>query len=255
MTDQELRDLVAGLAESQKETDRILKELVDERRKAEEERRKTEERLAEERRKAEEEERRKTADARRKIEEELAEERKKTEREIRRVNKQLGELGNKFGSFTDGLAWPTLEKMMYRDFGMNVVAHRHRAHKNGKTLELDVLAYDTGSRNEAYVIEVKSRLDQDGIDLILESIALLPEFFSPARDRKIYGMIAAADIPENIYKVAIKEGLCIVRINDGIFKLAVPRGFKPKVFGPAAEQNGANGQTKKRGRSKQKGRE
>ncbi|MGH9934644.1 MAG: DUF3782 domain-containing protein [Blastocatellia bacterium] len=241
MTDQELKDLVTGLAMSQKETDRILKEMVEERREAEEERRKAEEKRAEERRK---------------IAEELAEERKKTEREIRQANKQLGELGNKFGSFTDGLAWPSLERMMYRDFGMNVVAHRHRTHKNGKTLELDVLAYDTGSLNEAYVIEVKSRLDQGGIDQILESIALLPRFFPPARDRKIYGMIAAVDIPENLYKAAIKEGLYIARISDGSFKLAVPRGFKPRDFGPAAEGNGAaNGQTKKRGRKKPKDRE
>ena len=241
MTDQELKDMVAGLVESQKETDRLLKELVEERRKAEEERRKAEDRRAEERRKAEEK---------------VAEERQKTEREIRQVNKQLGELGNKFGSFTDGLAWPSLERMMYRDFGMNVVAHRHRTHKNGKTLELDVLAYDTGSLNEAYVIEVKSRLDQGGIDQVLESIALLPQFFPPAHDRKIYGMIAAVDIPENLYKAAIKEGLYIARISDGSFKLAVPRGFKPRVFGPVAEGNGAaNGQTKKKKRKKPKGRE
>ncbi|MCI0660145.1 MAG: DUF3782 domain-containing protein [Acidobacteria bacterium] len=223
MTDQELKDLVAGLAASQKETDRLMKESIEERKK---------------------------------IEAELAEEHRKTDREIRRVSKQLGEPGNKFGSFTDGLAWPSLERMMYRDFGMNQVSHRHRSHRNGKTLEIDVLAYDTGALNEAYVIEVKSQLDQDGIDQILEHIALLPQFFPPARSRKIYGMIAAVDIPDNLYNKAIKEGLYIARISDGSFKLAVPRGFKPRAFGPATEQNGtANGRAKKGKRGRSKGRE
>jgi hypothetical protein len=208
MTDQELRDLVAGLAVSQKETDRILKELVEERR--------------------------------------------KTEREIRQVNKQLGELGNKFGSFTEGLAWPSMEKLLHEQFGMNDVGPRRKAHLNGESLEIDVLAFDnTGARDEVYVVEIKSHLKEEAIDQILKAISDFPRFFPNLKDRKIYGLIAAVDIPDDVRAAVIKNGLYLARLNDETFKLLVPRNFKPKAFGPAAEQNSAaNGQTKKRRRRK-----
>ena len=226
MTDQELRELVAGLAVSQKETGRILKE--------------TDSILKE------------IAEARKKADEEFAEERRKTEREIRRVNKQLGELGNKFGSFTEGMAWPSMQKVLHKQFGMNDISPRRKAHHNGQTLEVDVLAYDnTGKRDEVYIVEIKSHLKEEAIGQLLKAIADFPRFFPNLKDRKIYGLIAAGDIPNDVRAAVIKNGLYLARLNDETFKLLVPRNFKPKAFGPAAEQDGAaNGQTKKRQRRK-----
>jgi hypothetical protein len=170
MTGQDLRDAVASLIAAQKETDRILREYAEraeeERRKTEEERRKTEEKRAEERRKAEE----KRAEEQRKIEEELAGERRETERVIRQVNKQLGELGNKFGSFAEGMALPSMEKILRNRFNMDVVTPRTTSRMNGRAIEIDVMAYDNGSRNELYIVEVKSHLTREGIDQILKTI-------------------------------------------------------------------------------------
>jgi hypothetical protein len=217
MTDRELSEMLASLIASQKETaqniketDRILKESAQ---RAEEDRRKTEE------------------------------ERRKTERVIRQVNKQLGALGNKFGSFTEGMALPSLEKILYRQFKMDVVAPRAKARLNGQTLEIDVLAYDNGSRNEAYLVEVKSHLTREGIEQMLETIERFPKFFGAHRDRTVYGVIAAVDIPDNLRGEVLNKGLYLARIHDGEFELLTPRGFKPAPFGPAAKQNG---KTKKR---------
>src|SRR5262245_59023054 len=107
MTDQELRDLVASIATMQAEAAR------------------QEEKRAEERKE---------------VEEELAEERRKTERVVRQVNKQLGELGNKFGSFTEGMAFPSMEKILRNRFKMDVVALRAKSRQNGHSIEIDVMA-------------------------------------------------------------------------------------------------------------------
>ncbi len=255
MTDQELNEMLASLIAAQKETDRILKESAErteeERRKTEEERRKTEEerrKTEEERRKIEAElagERRKTEEERRKIEAELAEERRKTEEERRKtervisqVNKQLGELGNKFGSFTEGMALPSMEKILYRQFKMDVVTPRAKARQNGQTLEIDVMAYDNGSRNEVYLVEVKSHLTREGIEQMLQTIERFPKFFGAHRDRTIYGVIAAVDIPDNLRAEVLNKGLYLARIHDGEFELLTQRGFRPAPFGPAAKQNG-----------------
>ncbi len=260
MTDQELRDLVESVAKLQAETarqmaetdrrlaetDRILKESAE---KAEEERRKREEELAEERRKTEEVQRRlaeELAEERRKTEEE----RRETERVIRQVNKQLGELGNKFGSFTEGLALPSMEKILHNQFKMNVVTPRAKGYLNGRTLEIDVLAYDDGARNEAYLVEVKSHLTPEGIEQMLKTIEQFPKFFRPHRDRTIYGVIAAVQIPDNLRAEVMKKGLYLARIHDGEFELLTPRGFKPTPFAPATRQNGKSGSGQKRSRRK-----
>ncbi len=198
MTDQELNEMLADLIASQKEAVKEAKEAAIE----------------------------------------VAEERKKTEREIRQVNKQLGELGNKFGSFTEGLALPSMEKILYQQFKMDVVNPRAKARQNGQTLEIDVLAYDNGSRNEAYLVEVKSHLAPDGIEQMLKTIKQFPKFFGALRDRTIYGVIAAVHIPNNMRAEVLKKGLYLARIHDGEFELLTPRGFKPEAFGPAAKQNG-----------------
>ncbi len=160
------------------------------------------------------------------------------------VNKQLGELGNKFGSFTEGLALPSMEKVFYRDFGLDVVQPRARSRQNGRTMEIDVLAYDhPGGSKDVYIIEVKSHLTEKGIEQIKETIEEFPKYFPWGRDRTVYGVIAAVDIPDNVRNKVLKEGLYLARISDGTFTMQVPRGFKPKGFHP-------NGKTETNGRKK-----
>jgi hypothetical protein len=237
MTDQDLKEMLAGLTAAQKETDRILKEYAErnkeyaERNKEYVERADEAERKAEERRKQLAEE---LAEERRKTEEE----RRKTERVIRQVNKQLGELGNKFGSFTEGMAFPSMERILRNRFKMDVVTLRAKSRQNGHSIEIDVMAYDNGSRNEVYLVKVKSHLTRESVDQMLETIEQFPKFFGAHSNRMIYGIIAAVDIPDNLRAEVLKEGLYLARIHDGEFELLTPRGFKPAPFGPAAKQNG-----------------
>lgn len=202
MTDQELRDLVANLSASTAEL-----------------------------RAAQAESQREQANSRKELDE--------TWQQIRRVDKQLGELGNRFGGFTEGMAWPSVAKILYQEFGMNDVSLRRQARLNGETLEIDVLAYDnTGARDEVFIVEIKSRLTPEAITQIHKTIAAFPRFFPQLKERKIYGIIAAVDIPENLRQKVLQNGFYLARISDETFKLQVPRGFKPKAFGPAANGNG-----------------
>src|SRR5262245_3126052 len=91
MTDQELKDLVgslaekhATLAEAQQETDRRMRASREE----------TDRQLRE------------------------------TDRFLKEVGKQIGGLGDKFGSFTEGLALPSMTRILREDFGMDVIAPR-----------------------------------------------------------------------------------------------------------------------------------
>ncbi len=48
---------------------------------------------------------------------------KETDRKLREVGKQIAGIGEKFGSFTKGLAYPSLRKILFKEYGIdNTVA-------------------------------------------------------------------------------------------------------------------------------------
>jgi hypothetical protein len=87
---------------------------------------------------------------------ELAQSQKETDRQLKELGKQIGGLCEKFGSFTEGLALPSMEKILRQRFGMEVISPSVRVRKGGQHLEIDVLAYANGSLNQVFVVEVKS---------------------------------------------------------------------------------------------------
>ncbi len=180
---------------------------------------------------------------------EVREIQKETAQQIKQFNKQLGELGNKWGTFTEGLAWPSLEKILKKDFDMDTVSPNQSRDKNGRSFEVDVLATDSRSQDRVYVVEVKSRLTEDGVLQILNTLAELPKFYPEFNKLKVYGMLAAVDIPDDARKEATDAGIYLAQLSDDIFKLSVPKKFEPKDYGKAAQGNGTSNGRKKKSRS------
>ena len=59
---------------------------------------------------------------------------RETNQKIRELGQQIGGLGNKFGSFTEGLALPSMEKILRQRFGVDTVGPSVRVSRNGKHL-------------------------------------------------------------------------------------------------------------------------
>jgi hypothetical protein len=222
MTDQELRDLVASITKTQAETARQMAKTDRQMAKTDRQMAETDRKMAENARQMAETDR------------QMAE----TKKLVNQVSQQLGKLGNKFGSFAEGMALPSMEKILRDRFKMNVVLPRATSKMNGRMIEIDVMAYDNGSLNQLYIVEVKSHLSREGIDQILKTIEEFPKFFPLHSDRTIYGIIAAVDIPLNLRAEVLKEGLYLARIHDGTFELLTPDNFKPRAFSASTEQNG-----------------
>ena len=161
---------------------------------------------------------------------ELAEFQKETARQIRELGKQLGGLGDKFGSFTEGLALPSMTKILTRDFNMSVIAPRVRARDNGHSMELDVLAWSKDPAGDAVVVEVKSHLREDGLEQIRRILRDFRDFFPEHAQRKVYGILAAVDVPDNLREKVLREGIYLAKIHDGQFELQVPESFQARSF-------------------------
>ncbi|MCX7112062.1 MAG: DUF3782 domain-containing protein [Proteobacteria bacterium] len=190
MTDTELKELIASLILAQKETDKQIKE----------------------------------------TDKELRMLQKKTDKQLNELGKQIGGLGEKFGSFTEGLALPSMQKILQKEFKMEVISPSVRVSKNGHHLEIDVLAYANGEINEAYVVEVKSHLREEAIQQLRSILERFRLFFPEHKDKKVFGVLAAVDMSAAMRERVLREGFYAARIKDEVFKLDVPKGFAAKAY-------------------------
>ena len=71
----------------------------------------------------------------------------KTDRMIQELGKKIGGLGDKFGYFTEGMALPSMERLLTERFGMENLSPRHRVRRSGCEQEYDVLAWANGEVN------------------------------------------------------------------------------------------------------------
>ena len=149
---------------------------------------------------------------------------------IRELGRQIGGLGEKFGGFTEGMAFPSMQKILRERFGMDVVSVRNIARKNGRSLEIDVLAYANREVNAVYVVEVKSHLREDGLQQMLRILRELHEFFPGHEDKKVYGILAAVDIPDDLRERVLSKGIYLAMIHDDTFEIRVPDNFQPRAY-------------------------
>ena len=159
------------------------------------------------------------------------------DRSIRDINRQLQEnarliqrLGAKFGSFTEGLALPSMEKILRDRFGMEVISPSVRVSKAGQHMELDVLAYANGPVNAAYIVEVKSHAREESIAQLKTLLHRFRDFFPEHRDKQLYGILAAVDLSASLREKALQEGLYVAHIHDEVFTLDIPENFQPRAF-------------------------
>lgn len=161
----------------------------------------------------------------------LAKAQAETDKQIKQTNKQLGELGNRLGGYMEHLIYPSMEKVLADKFKMTFVGQRVKSKRKGHNLELDVFGYSNDGRDEAVIVEIKARFDEDSLQQLLSALEEFPKAFPDHADKKLYGIVAAVDIPENMRQRVLKHGLYLARIGEEAFKLAVPRGFTPKNYG------------------------
>ena len=155
---------------------------------------------------------------------------KQTDRQIKELGKQIGGLGAKFGSFTEGLALPSMETILRQRFGMEVISPSVRASKAGQHIEIDVLAYANGNLNTAYIVEVKSHAREESITQLKSILERFRTFFPEHKDKQLYGILAAVDMSPELRQKTLEEGFYVARIHDQVFELDTPENFQPQRY-------------------------
>jgi len=161
---------------------------------------------------------------------ELTAAQKETDRQLKELGKQIGGLGAKFGSFTEGLALPSMETILRQRFGMEVISPSVRVSKEGKHIEIDVLAYTNGDLNTAYIVEVKSHAREDSITQLKSILQRFRTFFPEHKNKQLYGILAAVDMSPELRQKTLQEGFYVARIHDEVFELDTPENFQPQSY-------------------------
>jgi hypothetical protein len=157
---------------------------------------------------------------------------KETDHHLKELGRQIGGLGNKFGTFTEGLMWPSLTRMLFDQFGCDTVAPTtlKRRESDGSELEVDVLGYSNGTTNRVVVVEIKSRVTERDLDQFEETLRRFGEYFPEHKGKTLEGVVAAIGIKEPMAEEVLRRGLHLARASEESFTLADPVGFQPKKY-------------------------
>lgn len=166
---------------------------------------------------------------------ETARESRKTDRKIKELGKQIGGLGEKFGGFTEGMAFPSMKRILMDRFGVACVSARVLVRRNGDEFEADVLGYSDG---QVYLMEVKSNLKNRHVDGMLRNMERFPKFFTEHSDKTLYGIMAAVDTNGHVRRKVTDAGIYLAIIQDDTFTIKVPEGFRPRRFNDEVKDEG-----------------
>ncbi|MDR1306096.1 MAG: hypothetical protein LBK74_00795 [Treponema sp.] len=159
----------------------------------------------------------------------------KTERLIERLtkktDKQLGELGNRFGEMAEHLVTPNITKKFralnyaFTKAGPDVKF----TDAQGKTLtEVDVWL-ENGEF--ALAVEVKSYLRLQDVKDHIKRMEILRRYAEERHDtRKLLGAVAGAIVKAPARNYALEKGFYVIEQSGDTVKIDVPEGFTPKVW-------------------------
>ncbi|MCS6824287.1 MAG: DUF3782 domain-containing protein [Cytophagaceae bacterium] len=146
---------------------------------------------------------------------------KETDAKFKELGKKIGDLGDKFGYFTEGMALPTMEKILEEKFQIDTIMPRFtKKLRGGNFLEYDVFGYCNGDVNNAVIVEIKSKLRYDDIQELTNKLYDFKNIFPEFSDKHLYGILAAVDVPnKNLIDKVEEAGLYFARISEDIFTM------------------------------------
>ena len=159
---------------------------------------------------------------------ELKETIKKTSKVVERVSNAVDKLTGKWGRFVEGMVVPAVKVMFKaRNIGVEKIFQRVEVHKNGKNMEIDIMAVN---HEHVLLIEAKSTLAVDDVKDHLERLKEFKEFFPEYTEKKVLGGVAGIVIEEGVDRYAYQQGLFVIGQSGETVKILNDEKFRPKIW-------------------------
>lgn len=171
----------------------------------------------------------------REFKEEMKDFKDEMRREHRNLNRQLGEIANKQGRMTEDLVAPSICRILQEvvdcppSYGCGLVVRIRKVNPKdrSRTREFDAIA-ECG--DYVLVNETKSSLAPVDIDKLMDTIAIVREYFPEYKDRKIIGSLATLYVDESLVKYASRKGIIVLAVGEELMDIVNEPGFKPAEF-------------------------
>ncbi len=139
-------------------------------------------------------------------------------------------MGNAIGKYTEGILGPSIRKILEQKLGAEYVTANLKRKLNKKEFEIDFFGSCNGKVNKAFVVEVKTTLQDKHIDQLINTIEMLPQIMPEQKGKKVFGAIAAVSFTEEQKQRILDMGFYFMNITNELAHLDVPKNFKPKEY-------------------------
>ena len=146
-----------------------------------------------------------------------------TEKAIKKTQKIVGDLGNRFGDFSEATLVPDLKEQFKKyDFNFDRLNEHVKINNNKLDIhtEIDALL-ENGV--EAIAVEVKTFLKKSDVDYHIGRMEKLRKYADARGDtRKFYGAMAATIIDDNARLYALQQGFYLIEPSGESIKIVEP---------------------------------
>jgi hypothetical protein len=150
------------------------------------------------------------------------------DRAIQAMQKTVDALTSRWGRFVENLVAPAVLRLFQeRGFNVQEVYQRVRSARGSRHLEIDVLVVDD---DVAIVVEVKSRLTQNEIRQVLNTLNQFKTAFPHYANYQIYGAVAAIEIDKDVDTYAYNQGLFVIVQSGDSVMISNTLDFRPRTW-------------------------
>jgi len=144
---------------------------------------------------------------------------KQWQEERKAMNKRWGELANKMGTLVEDIFFPSFEIVLKKYFNVTprLLTHTVKFRKNGKNLEIDILAY---TEKEVFIVEVKSSPNRKNyIEEFIEKLNVLPEFMPDINKYRVVPIYAGLSMDESTVEALTEKGIYAMVVKGDILEI------------------------------------
>jgi len=158
---------------------------------------------------------------------------KETDRQMKETDHKIKELSGLFtsqwGKLVEALMRPGTVKL-FQDRGVLVnqmTERRTGRDREGRELEVDMTLVNGGT---IVVVEVKTTCKVEDVTWHLDKLGRFKEAFGEYADWAVQGALAAMRFEEESDRYAYRNGLWVLKCEDGITGIANGESFRPRIF-------------------------
>jgi len=150
------------------------------------------------------------------------------EKILSRLDKQIGELGNRLGEFVEEMVRPAVVGL-FQEKGLDVhqVTREYQVFDEVDAVEIDLLVIDG---TDAVAVECKSKVDIDDVDDHIERLKVFKRLSPQHRSFNLMGAVAGMVVPQHVSRYAYKKGLFILAQRGEFVEILNDEKFEPKYW-------------------------